>query len=356
MSRRSLATVIAVPLMVGLWLAAALVPVPYVTSRPGLTVDVLAETQGQEIIQIEGHRTYYDGGELRMTTVASDGAEDNVSLFSALRAWLSDDQAVQPFDSVYRRGETNQQNREEAHQDMVTSQDVAVAVALKELGYEIPLGVKVSGVPEGSPSAGKLEVNDELVQVGDTKVTDADALLATVKEAEAGEPLPIVVKRDGKRVRVEVTPETVTDDDGSERVALGINIGTGFVFPFDVQVNINPAIGGPSAGLVFALAIYDTLTEGSLTGGRNIAGTGALDVDGAVEPIGGIQQKIAGARDSGSELFLVPAANCAEAVGADNGDMRLTRVATFEDAKEAIEAFAEDRDAKLPTCSGDDGK
>ncbi|MFS3128521.1 PDZ domain-containing protein [Nocardioides sp. Bht2] len=351
MSRRSLATVIAVPLMVGLWLAAALIPVPYVTSRPGLTVDVLAEAQGREIIEVEGHRTYYDGGELRMTTVASDGAEDNVSLFSAIRAWLSDDEAVQPFDSVYQRGETNKQNREQAHQDMVTSQDVAVAVALKELGYKVPIGVKVSGLSEDSPSEGKLQVGDELIQVGETKVTDPDVLLAAVKKATAGKPLPVVVKRDGKRVEVEVTPKKITDSDG-ERVVLGISIGTGFVFPFDVQVNINPAIGGPSAGLIFSLAIYDTLTEGSMTGGRNIAGTGALDVDGTVEPIGGIQQKIAGARDSGSELFLVPADNCDEAIGADNGDMRLAKVATWRDAYNAIEAFAANRDAKLPSCSG----
>ena len=86
--------------------------------------------------------------------------------------------------------------------------------------------------------------------------------------------------------------------------------------PFDVSVNINDDIGGPSAGLMFSLAIYDTLTPGSLTGGQVVAGTGTIDDGGQVGPIGGIQQKIAGAREAGAQLFLVPPDNCADAARA----------------------------------------
>ena len=85
---------------------------------------------------------------------------------------------------------------------------------------------------------------------------------------------------------------------------------------------------------MFSLAIYDTLTPGSLTGGREIAGTGEIDADGTVGPIGGIQQKIVGARDDGAQLFLVPTDNCAEALGADNGDMRLVQAETFDEARD----------------------
>lgn len=349
MSRRTLATVIAVPLMISLWLGAALVPVPYVTSRPGLTVDVLAETEGQEVIQVRGHRAYHDGGELRMTTVASDRAEDDVTIFSALRAWISDDEAVQPHDAVYQEGETNETNRMQSHIDMTTSQDLAVAVALKELDIDVSDVVKVAGLTEESPSSGVLEEGDQFVRVGGVKIDAVETLLDTVAEATPGEPLSIRVERDGKRLDLEVTPRKA--DDG-KRSVIGVYPGTGYAFPFEVTIGIDPNIGGPSAGLMFALAIYDTLTPGALTGNTRIAGTGTIDIDGNVGSIGGIQQKIAGARDAGSQLFLVPADNCADVAGAPRGDMRLTKVATFEDAKAAIEAFAADQDAKLPTCSG----
>ncbi|WP_235737712.1 PDZ domain-containing protein [Nocardioides alcanivorans] len=199
MSRRTLATVIAVPLMVGLWLGAALVPVPYVTSRPGITVDVLAENGGTEIIQVDGHRTYYDGGELRMTTVASDRAEDRVSIFSALRAWISDDESVQPHDVVYSDGETNEDNKIRSHLDMTTSQDVALAVALTELGYDLKTAVKVAGLTPGSPSEGVLEEGDRILKVDDVAIDGVQTLLDVLGKAEVGTPLEIRVSRGARR-------------------------------------------------------------------------------------------------------------------------------------------------------------
>ena len=138
------------------------------------------------------------------------------------------------------------------------------------------------------------------------------------------------------------------DDDGVPRI--GIVPGNGFDFPFQVHVNIDPDVGGPSAGLMFSLAIYDTLTPGSLTGDAAVAGTGTMSEDGSVGPIGGIQQKIVGARDDGAELFLVPPDNCADALQAPNGDMRLVRADTMHDAVEALETWVDDPDATLPTC------
>ena len=132
---------------------------------------------------------------------------------------------------------------------------------------------------------------------------------------------------------------------------IGIVPGNGFDFPFQVHVNIDPDVGGPSAGLMFSLAIYDTLTPGSLTGDAAVAGTGTMSEDGSVGPIGGIQQKIVGARDDGAELFLVPPDNCADALKAPNGDMRLVRADTMHDAVEALETWVDDPDAALPSCS-----
>jgi Lon-like protease len=133
---------------------------------------------------------------------------------------------------------------------------------------------------------------------------------------------------------------------------VGIEIGTGYDFPFDVSVNLDDNIGGPSAGLIFSLAVYDTLTPGSLTEGADVAGTGSIDGQGEVGPIGGIQQKVVAAADAGAEVFLVPAANCAAALGANVGEdeIRLVRTTTMHEAVESLETYAEDPDAELPSC------
>ena len=113
---------------------------------------------------------------------------------------------------------------------------------------------------------------------------------------------------------------------------IGITPGVGFDFPFRVSVNVPEGIGGPSAGLMMSLAVFDTLTPGSLTDGADIAGSGTITPSGKVGPIGGIQQKIAAARDSGAELFFVPADNCDGIGGVDPGDMRLARASTMHRA------------------------
>ena len=343
MSRRSLATAIAVPLLVGLWVAAALVPVPYVTYHPGSTTDMLSETGGQERIQVSGHQAYYDDGSLRMTTVSVTPPEDDVSIFEALTAWLSDEQAVEPYDAVYDEGETDQQTDTEGAVDMVSSKDAAIAVALTELGYDLKTAVTIQEVVPDSPSDGVLEVGDKVLRVNGAKVDEASDV---VEVAGAGKPFSLVISRDGKRQRVELTPRET--DDGPR---IGISLGAAYDFPFDVNVLIDPQIGGPSAGLMFSLAIYDTLSPGSLTGGHDIAGTGEIRPDGAVVPIGGIAQKIVGARDAGVELFLVPDANCEQALGAPREDMRLVRVKTMPDALKSIQTWVADPDADLPSCA-----
>ena len=343
MSRRSLATAIAVPLLVGLWVAAALVPVPYVTYHPGSTTDMLSETGGQERIQIAGHRAYYDDGSLRMTTVSVTPPEDDVSIFEALTAWLSDEQAVEPYAAIYDEGETDKQTDTEGAVDMVSSKDAATAVALTALGYDLETTVTIQDVVADSPADGILEAGDEVLRVNDDPVEQAADV---VEVAAAGKAFALVIRRDGERRRVELTPRQT--DDGPR---VGVSLGAVFDFPFDVTVLIDPQIGGPSAGLMFSLAIYDTLTPGSLTGGHDIAGTGEIRADGTVVPIGGIPQKIVGARDAGVELFLVPDANCEQALGAPREDMRLVRVKTMPDALKSIQTWVDDPDADLPSCA-----
>lgn len=350
MTQRTLAGILAVPLLIGLWLVAALAPLPYVTYEPGLTVDVLgANDEGQEIIDVSGRQAYRDDdGQLRMTTVyvSQPRPEGKNNLFELMHDWISDEAAVYPYDAVYRDDETVEQNREEGQAQMTSSQDAATAVALEEMGLDVTEPV-VAAVSDGTPADGALEAGDVIVKVDGEKVTTSEEVVDAVGAAEVGDEVTFVVRRDDERTEVGVTPAEV---DGGPQV--GISVGTQVKpdLPVDVTINIDPSIGGPSAGLMFSLGIYDTLTPGSLTDGQTIAGTGTMDAAGQVGPIGGIQQKIVGARDAGAELFLVPPDNCEDALGAPNEDMRLVRAETMHDARLAIEAWVKDPDADLPSC------
>lgn len=345
MSQRTLAGILALPLVVGLWLTAVFVPLPYVTYTPGITVDVLGTDGGEEIVQVAGRETYRDDGELLLTTVYVSRPGTRVNVFEVMAAWFDRDQAVLPYEAVYAPEQTREQVQQEGAAQMASSQDVAVAVALEHLGVEVRQQVKVLLVAAGMPADGVFEVDDVLRSVDGTPVSTPQDVVDAVDAAVEGQTLGFTVERDGEEVELEVTPRMV---DGDLRI--GITPAAGYDLPVDVDVAVDQSIGGPSAGLVFALAVHDTLTPGSLTGGATVAGTGSLAPDGSVGPIGGIAQKIASSRDDGAELFLVPAANCEEALGARAGDMRLARVENFTDAMTSIEAWVEDPDAALPTC------
>jgi PDZ domain-containing protein len=345
MSQRTRAGLLALCLLVVLWGTAVLVPLPYVTYYPGPTVDILAKNAGDEIVGVTGHKAYYDDGELRMTTVYVSQPEDDVSLPELLRAYFDPDAAVWPRSSIYAPDETDESSDRESAVAMVSSQDTAIAAALTELGEKVDPIVEVLDVTPGLPAADKLKVRDVLLEVGGITITEAQDVVDAVDQAKAGEPIPFVVRRGAKRVSVEVTPREV---DGDLRV--GITPGVGFDFPFRVNVNIADNIGGPSAGLMMSLAIFDTLTPGSITDGADIAGTGTITPSGKVGPIGGIQQKIAAARDAGAELFFVPADNCDGIGGVDPGDMRLAKATTMHRAVVTLSDWVADHDAELPTC------
>jgi len=362
MNQRALAAFLAVPLVVALAVVALLKPLPYTAYSPGPTIDVLGSSDGKEIIQVAGgHKTYRDDGQLRMTTVSVTPKDSDLNLFEVMGAWLNRSDAVYPKEAVYPDDKTADQVRDEGQVQMVSSQDTAVAVALKALGYDVTPSLEVTLVSPGSPADGALAVRDLIRKVNGTPLSDdidtaSDEFRNAIKSTKPGQKLTVTVLRDGKEVDVPVAPqEQTTELFGSVTLtgspAIGIFLGQGFILPFPVSVTIDPRIGGPSAGLMFSLAIYDTLTPGSLTGGAPVAGTGEITSDGTVGAIGGIQQKIVGAREDGAQLFLVPAKNCEDVKGAHNGDMRLVRVDTFDTARSAIEAWAKDHDAKLPSCS-----
>jgi Lon-like protease len=345
MSQRKMAALLALPLLLALLVMVAVQPLPYVTYSPGPTVDILSTRDGQEAVQVSGHKTYHDDGELRLTTIYVDQPQERVTLERLMAAWLDPTEAVYPRSAVYAPDETDESNDTESAVQMVSSQDAAVATALTELGYDVQPVVEVLNVSKGYPAAGRLEVRDVLERVGGRAIKTPQDVVDAVDAAPVGRPLDFRVLRKGTQVDVDVTPK---EFDGDKRI--GITPGLGYTFPFQVSVDIGEGIGGPSAGLMFSLAIYDTLTPGSLTGGAVVAGTGTIDGDGRTGPIGGIQQKIAGAEAAGAELFMVPVGNCADTTDVDPGDMRLVRVDTMHDAVKAIKTWVDDPDAPLPAC------
>jgi Lon-like protease len=345
MSQRTRAGLIALCLLAVLWGTAAFVPLPYVTYYPGPTVDILATNDGEETVQVSGHKAYYDDGELRMTTVYVSTPQENVTLPDLLRAYFDPDAAVWPRSSIYAPDETDESNDRQSAVAMVSSQDTAIAAALTELGEQVDPIVEVLDVTPGLPAAGKLKVRDVLLEVDGTEVTDAQDVVDAVDRARADRPIHFVVRRGEKQVTTDITPEKVGED-----LRIGITPGVGFDFPYRVSVDIADNIGGPSAGLMMSLAIFDTLTPGSVTDGFDIAGTGTITPAGEVGPIGGIQQKIAAARDAGAELFFVPADNCDGIGGVDPGDMQLVTATTMHSAVEALSDWVDDPNAPLPSC------
>ncbi len=345
MSRRTRTTLVVLPILLALWATAFLLPLPYVTYSPGPTVDVLGAKKGEEYISVEGRETFRDDGELRMTTVYVTFPDGRVSLFDAARAWLDPDRAVVPREAVYAKDETRESAEQESAVQMVSSQDVAIAAALSELGVDVDAVIEVLSVVKDQPADGKLEIRDVLTAANGEALTSTQQIVDAVQATPKGGSISFDILRDGKAQTVKITPKTI---DGVQRI--GIVPGPGYSFPYEINVDIGDDIGGPSAGLIFALGIYDTLTPGSMTDGKVVAGTGTITQEGQVGPIGGIQQKIAAARDEGAEIFLVPSANCAEALGASNGDMELVKAESLHDARLALEEWVEDPDASLPTC------
>ncbi|WP_182380089.1 PDZ domain-containing protein [Nocardioides sp. WS12] len=345
MTQRLIAVCIAGPLVLILGGVALAVPLPFASYSPGPTFDVLGKDADEaELVQVDGHKAYYDDGQIRFTTVVASSNGQKLSLGDAMSRWLDRDKAILPYDVVHPPDQSAEDEEAEGAIQMTTSQDVAKAIALKELGTDVPTAVQVAAVSEGGPAEGKLLVHDIFQEVDGTPITTGDDVVKAVRKHTDTSNVEFKILRDGRELNVRVKPKI---EEGTPRV--GVSVGLGYDFPFKITLRVDPSVGGPSAGLMFSLAIYDTLTPGSLTGGEIIAGTGELQPDGTVGPIGGIEQKIAGAQEAGAKLFFVPKANCPDVKDLDP-DLRLVKATTMHEARLALEKWAGDHDAKLPTC------
>jgi Lon-like protease len=350
MTQRTWAALLAVPLLVALGLFTAFSPLPFVTYAPGPTINVLGDADGKPIVKVQGHQTYRDPGQLRMVTVSVTERNSKLDLLTLMHAWFSRSDGIYPFAVQYGNSGSQQQDAHEGQVEMKTSKHAAVAAALTQLGYHVTF-LQIATVDQGMPADGKLRPHDVLRRVGSTPITAETNIPQLIAAVPTGQSVPITVQRKGKPVTVQVTPTT---ENGAKVIGVTLRVGIR-PLPVRVKVRIDPTIGGPSAGLMFALSIYDTLTPGSLTSGGSVAGTGTINALGQVGEIGGIQQKIVGADRDGAQLFLVPPSNCPDAVLSHHGSMRLAKAATLKQAIAEVTAWGKNHDAPLPQCKASDG-
>lgn len=321
------------------------VGLPYVILSPGPATNILGEVDGKPLLGVEGTRTYPTEGALEFTTVAFDGGPGRrVTVYDLLEAWLRDDVDAAPQEYYFPPDVSEDDVEAENAELMNESQVIAAATALRALGREVPMAVGIAGVPADGPADGIIEKGDVILAVDGTEAADPAAVRAAVLAHEPGEDVQVRLRRDGQERTV-----TVRAGDAEGRAVIGVLLRTEYDLPIEVTINTG-RVGGPSAGLMFSLAIYDVLTPGALTGGKQIAGTGTIEDDGSVGPISGIRQKLVGAREAGAEWFLSPADDCADAVGHVPEGMTLVKVTTFEDARTSVEAIADGDTADLPQC------
>lgn len=314
--------------------------VPYVALGPGPTFDTLGKVDGRTVVAIEGERTYPTVGQLNMTTVS---VSDGVTLFGAMTFWLSAHHALVPRDEVFPPQLSDAELDRRNVELFEGSESSAETAALRYLGY--PGEVVVDEVEAGAPADGRLQPGDQLVTVGGVPVTAAREVIAVLAEREQGEVVDVGFRRgDGPAQSV---PITLGPGPERGRGYLGILVADQPDVDFDITIRLAD-VGGPSAGLMFALSIVDKLTPGPLTGGRFVAGTGEITAAGEVGPIGGIPFKMIRAREAGATVFLVPAGNCAEALRRAPEGLRLVRVGTLGEAVDALEGLDEGR--PTPTC------
>jgi PDZ domain-containing protein len=340
-------------------LVVALLPSPYAVEQPGPVYDTLGSSgTGKDrspLISIPSETTYPTTGQLDLLTVSVLGSvTGGPSWLDLAEAWLDPSRAVIPLEAVFPQGESQQQAEQQSADEMTGSQQSAIAAALTQLGDDVGGTVTIGTVQKGSAAAGLLQEGDVVTSYDGTKVQDSCSLQDAVVDTGV-RATTIVVERDGTSRTIDVTPKRVSDGSGGTRALLGVTTSSKIDPPFAVDLRIDD-VGGPSAGMMFALGIIDKLTPGSMTGGRHVAGTGTICGDGEVGAIGGIVQKMAAARAAGATLFLAPEDNCDEVVGHIPGGLSVVPVATLSNAVETLQHVRDQGSVSgLPTCAAQVG-
>ena len=318
--RQRVIAVVGVVALIGLVFALNFYRLPVVALSPGPMEDVLAR------LKVEGSRVYDSEGKLYLTSV---GIDDNVRFYEALLDMANRDVQLVPRAQLYPEEQDSAEIDKENVALMDRSKETATVVALRQVGYKIePSGVEVTEVVAGAPADGKLRAGDEILAADGHLVDSTDEVRKAITGHKPGERVAFRVERGKGEKNVSVEVQEVEDQP-----RVGILLRDLFPdLPVKVTIETQNNIGGPSAGLMFTLSIIDKLTRDDLTGGRRIAGTGEIALDGSVLPVGGVGEKLIAVHRLGVTTFLIPAENCAGVRGQVPDGLRLVKVSKVDDA------------------------
>ena len=290
-------------------------------------------------IEIKGAKSFDYDGNLYQLTVRRDEA----NYFTYI--WAKVDNSVDLYsrEVILPKGVTPEQLSQISIQNMKTSENVAIAVALDSLNYDIETqgdGVLVVGILENSPVEGKLSKEDLIISINNDEIKSTSEFIALLRTYEIGDIVSIGLIRNNIEMFIET--ELIEHVDYQNEPMVGFLASTPnerFVFPISVDIETGN-VGGPSAGLMMALNVYNSLTQDDLTWGTKVAGTGTIEIDGSVGPVGGVKQKVIAAKKAGSSLILVPTANFDDAKPYIDENTAIVAVDTFNQALDVISEYS----------------
>lgn len=325
----------------------ALTPFPYVREEAGRTFDSLGKIDGIELLSVEDtaeNPTYKTTGKLMVLTVSSwGGPYGRLTVFDALRTLVDDAVHILPSSFLYPETTSTEDLENQGQQMFASSESNAIAAAMAYLGIDTKTTMLVAEVGKNKPADGILKIGDVVTTFNDVTVENFEQIKSAMANVTPGTKINVGVLRDG----AEKVFKLNTIDDGEGRAVIGISVYTEVEAPMDIKVHLKD-VGGPSAGLNFALTIVDKLNKANLLRGRTIAVTGEISDTGVVGPIGGMPQKIRGALDSGAEIMLIPLQNCENVPDDYSGKMKIVPV---ENLSGAIAALTMRIKQNLPSCS-----
>lgn len=325
----------------------ALVPIPFVTYGPGRTIDLLGEVDGRAAVRVSGETIYPASGKLLVTTAQVTPVDGSVALPAALFAWWSSAHEVLPRWAVFPAGVSAGDLASRDSELMGTSQQDAAAAGLRLAGLTVERVPIVVSVTDTGPAAARLKAGDLILQVDGKETPTEVAVRAAIGDRAVGDLVVFTVLRN--RVETQVRVPTVASKTQAGVPVVGIRLGMGYHFQPHVEIDIDPAIGGSSAGLIMALAVYERTVEEGLIAERVVSGTGQIDGDGQVFEVAAVQSKVVAAKRDGAQVFLVPEGNCYEVL--PEPGMQVVPVKSLEEAVGALEALADpDKANQVRSC------
>lgn len=320
-------------------------PIPFIFFRPGNPNDLAGG-----LLKIPAVKTYPLNGHLYITSILVTNPNTPVLGAEALYIWGSGGNVVVPRESLYPAADDDQVIRRDSRQEMASSKVTSTAAALSYLGYKFEPVFFISEIRSYSKSGAILQPGDRIMSVDGKRITDINQIRPAYADRKIGDVITLEIERQISGVinRLAIDVELIPSQEPQaepDKPAIGILVGTSAKFPFQVELDLR-GVGGPSAGLIFAVGIVDKLTPEDLMRGRRVAGTGAINPAGKVGGIGGIEQKMIGAANRGATIFLAPRENCPDIQHIPKG-LKVIPVSTLE---EAIAALRAPDGSEFPTC------